>query len=304
MTDLMYTPLENVFSATMEREGKIVTAVSSKKEFKAFFRRMDDGQSTEDRITIYYDMTAPIEQGSLVQYGRKTYILINKETEENTCYYKSYAIACNGILNTNSGTVKNVYVYAYDMKDGLAYTGNVFSLINGNMEFITEITEEVKKLEINNTFNIFGRTFKIDNTYQKDRMYHIIAKVGMDEEDPKPTPEPEPPTNENRAVIESTDTPIRVGGSRVMTVKVIDSNGADVTADYESNIFKWTCKIDGVDATSDVTLTPSYKGNFNQCRIQVPAGHTEWFAKTLTVSCKIVDTNIVATRDYELAAYL
>ena len=38
MTDLMYTPLENVFSATMEREGKIVTAVSSKKEFKEIGR--------------------------------------------------------------------------------------------------------------------------------------------------------------------------------------------------------------------------------------------------------------------------
>lgn len=33
MTDLMYTPLENVFAATMEREGKTVTAWSNPKLF-------------------------------------------------------------------------------------------------------------------------------------------------------------------------------------------------------------------------------------------------------------------------------
>lgn len=296
--------LNRMFKRTMQREGKTVSALIPQKDFTAFFRNCSDGKSTENRINIYYGIDAPVEQGSLIKYKTKTYILINKETEENDCYYKSLAIACNGMLRNNKLTVKDVPVYGYDMNDGVAYTGNTFTVINGYMELITQDTDAVRKLEINDTFNIFGRTFKIDNIYYKDGICHIIAKVGMDEEDPKPTPEPEPPTNENRAVIESTDTPIRVGGSRVMTVKVTDQNGTDVTADYESNIFKWTCKIDGVDATSDVTLTPSYKGNFNQCRIQVPAGHTEWFAKTLTVSCKIVNTNLVATRDYELAAYL
>lgn len=53
MTDLMYTPLENVFAATMQREGKIVKAWSNGKEFTAFFRRCDDGQSTEDWQTCH-----------------------------------------------------------------------------------------------------------------------------------------------------------------------------------------------------------------------------------------------------------
>lgn len=144
MTDLMYTPLENVFAATMEREGKTVTAWSNGKEFTAFFRRCDDGQSTEDRITVYYGVDAPVEQGSLIQYGRKTYILINKETEENTCYYKSYGIATNGILNNNNGTLWDIPIYGYDMKDGLAYADKIFTMISGNMEFITEITDSVK----------------------------------------------------------------------------------------------------------------------------------------------------------------
>ena len=50
MADLMYTPLENIFAATMAREGKTVKAWSNGKEFTAFFRRCDNAQSTEDRI--------------------------------------------------------------------------------------------------------------------------------------------------------------------------------------------------------------------------------------------------------------
>ena len=157
MSDLMYTPLENVFADTMAREGKSITAVISGKTFTAFFRRCDDGQSTEDRIMLYYGVDAPVNQGSLIQYGKKTYVLVNKETEENTCYYKSFAIACNGILNTNNRTVKNVPVYGYDLKNGLTSVNNTISIVNGNMEFVTEITDTVKVLAIDDTFNIYGR---------------------------------------------------------------------------------------------------------------------------------------------------
>ena len=85
MTDLMYTPLESVFAATMEREGRTVTAYTSGAEFQAFMRRNDDGDNTEDRITLFYAINAPIIQGNLVSHGNKIYILVNRETEENNC---------------------------------------------------------------------------------------------------------------------------------------------------------------------------------------------------------------------------
>lgn len=175
MSDLMYTPLENVFADTLAREGKSITAVISGKTFTAFFRRCDDGQSTEDRIMLYYEVDAPVNQGSLIQYGKKTYVLVNKETEENTCYYKSFAIACNGILNTNNRTVKNVPVYGYDLKNGLTSVNNTISIVNGNMEFVTEITDTVKVLAIDDTFNIYGRILikNADDNLQKDLQFII-----------------------------------------------------------------------------------------------------------------------------------
>ena len=183
MEPLMYTPLENVFQATMQREGKIFIALNGNRSFQAFMRRCDDGQSTEDRITLYYSVDAPVSQGSLVAYGRKVYILMNKETEENTCYYKSYGIACNGILNTNNGTISGVNVYGYDMKKGNAEAQMYTWQLNGNMEFITEATYAAEEgININDTFNLYGRTWKIDNLYEKDGIFHITTRVVVNEE--------------------------------------------------------------------------------------------------------------------------
>ena len=78
---------------------------------------------------------------------------MNKETEENTCYYKSFAIVCNGMLNTNNRTIKDVPVYGYDLKNGLTSVNNMISVINGNIEFVTEITDAIKVLAIDDIFN-------------------------------------------------------------------------------------------------------------------------------------------------------
>ena len=251
MSDLMYTPLENVFADTMVREGKSITAVISGKTFTAFFRRCDDGQSTEDRIMLYYGVDAPVNQGSLIQYGRKTYVLVNKETEENTCYYKSFAIACNGILNTNNRTVKNVPVYGYDLKNGLASVNNTISIVNGNMEFVTEITDSVKVLAIDDTFNIYGRTFKVDNIYQKDGLFHIIAEVYANiNPDPEPEPEPEPtPDTPKQSVTISGGDSLRYGRTKSWTVAFTDSTGTTV----EKTDFSW-------NVVSEYAITQTVNG--------------------------------------------
>lgn len=286
MTDLMYTPLENVFAATMEREGKTVTAWSNGKEFTAFFRRCDDGQSTEDRITVYYGVDAPVEQGSLIQYGRKTYVLMNKETEENTCYYKSYGIATNGILNSNDGTIRDIPIYGYDMKDGLAYADKVFTMISGSMEFITEITDTVKELNINATFNVYGRTFRVDNVYMKDGLFHIVGQVTTNKPDPVPTPEPEP-TETHNATIESSTNTIMVNGSyKNLTVKITDASGNDVTLDYGDYLFDWTCSIDNEDYTKNCTWRNGTE--FNQEKLKMSTDMS-YIGKNMVVEVTISD---------------
>ncbi len=186
--NLMYSPLERVFHATMKREGRMITTNTTGSQFKAFMRRETDGNTNEDRILIFYGIENPVRQGMIINYGNRKYILINRETEENNCYYKSYALACNGTINTNSGSVKNIPIYAPDMQRALTYTGNVFTFIEGNIEFLTEENAQSHILKINDTFNEFGRTFKIGNIYYKDGMCHVMGEVTTNE-NPSLSPE-------------------------------------------------------------------------------------------------------------------
>lgn len=175
--NLMYTPLETIFDATMEREGRNITAYTSGSEFQAFMRRNDDGNNYEDRIMLYYYTNAPVIQGSLISYGNKIYILVNRETEENHCYYKSSALACNGKITLNNREVIGIPCYASAMKNGLAESNNVLSLISGTMEFITESNSLSRQIKIDDTFNEFGRTYKVNNIYYKDGILHVITEV-------------------------------------------------------------------------------------------------------------------------------
>nr|UWI13942.1 MAG: hypothetical protein [Bacteriophage sp.] len=174
---LMYTPLETVFRDTLAREGKTVTAYTSNKEFQAFFRKNNDENNIEDRIFLFYDTLAPVDQGNLIKSGRKTYLILNRETEENSCYYRSSAIACNGMITLNDHTIEGIPCYAASVKNANGTTGQVITMINGNMEFLTEDNLKSRKLDINNTFNEFGRTWQIKNLYYKDGMAHILAEV-------------------------------------------------------------------------------------------------------------------------------
>lgn len=179
--NLMYMPLETIFDATMEREGRNITAYTSGNEFQAFMRRNDDGNNSEDRITLYYYTNAPVVQGSLISYGNKVYILVNRETEENHCYYKSSALACNGMITLNNREVIGIPCYASAMKDGLSESNNMLSLINGTMEFITESNSLSRQIQIDDTFNEFGRTYKVNNIYYKDGILHVITEVATNE---------------------------------------------------------------------------------------------------------------------------
>ena len=173
----MYSPLETVFESTMQREGKTVTTYYSKADFTAFMRRNDDGNNFEDRIYMFYPTNSPVVQGSIIKYGTKLYLLVNRETEENTTYYKSSAIACNGSITLNDGTLSGIPCYAYNMGSALVDNNNVMSVIDGNMEFITEASAKSRQIQIGKTFNEFGRTFKVDNTYFKDGVLHLVCEV-------------------------------------------------------------------------------------------------------------------------------
>ena len=165
------------YKRTMEREGKILTTYTGGAEFKAFFRINNDNENQRETIVIYYNVTAPVRPGTLVMYGYGVYLALNRETVENDVYYKSTLVKCNGIYNENTGWVMNVPFYSDNMKSSVSVGNNTITMLNGNIEIITEENSLSKNIKIDQKFNEFGRTFKVCNLYSMDGILHIIAEV-------------------------------------------------------------------------------------------------------------------------------
>ena len=165
------------FERTMKREGRIVTTYTGGTEFRAFFRTRDEHENQRETITMYYDVTAPVRPGTLVMVGYGVFLALNRETTENDIYYKSTLIKCNGVFNENTGIVHNVPFYCSNMKSSVSVGNNVISMLNGNLELITEENSLSKQIDICQTFNEFGRTFEVTNKYTMDGIVHLIAEV-------------------------------------------------------------------------------------------------------------------------------
>lgn len=170
------------FKRTMNREGEFVSTYTGGREFKAFFRTRNDNGSQKESIIMYYDVNAPMRPGMLVVYGHGVFLALNKETIGNDVYYKSTLVKCNGVFSDNSGCeTLNIPFYSGSMKSGLPTGNQTISVINGNIELIMEENSLTKKIRINDTFNEFGRTFKVVNQYIVDGIVHLLADVISDQ---------------------------------------------------------------------------------------------------------------------------
>lgn len=165
------------FERTMKREGRIVTTYTGGTEFRAFFRTRDEHENQRETIIMYYGVTAPVRPGTLVMVGYGVFLALNRETIENDVYYKSTMIRCNGVFNENSGKIHNVPFYSDNLKSSVSIGNSVLSMLNGNLELITEENSLSKQIDIGQCFNEFNRTFEVTNKYTMDGIVHLIAEV-------------------------------------------------------------------------------------------------------------------------------
>lgn len=178
----MYNVVESAFNEAMKREGQILSFFVGSDTFKAFFRRNADNLSHRDTMIMYYEKAAPVRAGSLIMLNDEIYLALNKEHEEGTIYNKSALEKCNGTITTNNLSVCGLPFFGSELKSGLAVDGTHVSLIDGNMEILTEDCEASRALQIDDTFNEYGRTWKIENIFYVDGICHIVVQISVNEE--------------------------------------------------------------------------------------------------------------------------
>ena len=176
----MESTLSYMFNESMRREKRVVKTLYSNESFNCFFRKSNDNQDTKDTMIMYYGVDAPVSAGSLLSFEGKTYLVLNKETVENNVYNKSAVIRTNGVINTNSLTVFGLPFYCDGVSDATQTNSTHVSLIDGNMEILTEACNDSHMIAINDTFNEWGRSWKITNIFYIDGMCHIICEVTED----------------------------------------------------------------------------------------------------------------------------
>lgn len=119
------------------------------------------------------------------------------------------------------------------------------------------------------------------------------------------TPSPTPSTTYGK-ITASTST-IKVGGSyKTLTLKLYDADGNEVTDNYSSSTFDWTCYIKGneIDDLSESGVVTLIEGSsvFNQAKIKF-ADDRSYLGKILVIHCCIFDEHegyINASSEFDL----
>ncbi len=159
-----------------------MTAVTQAQDFKAVFRKNNDGLEDRDTSIIYYQIDAPVGAGTLLQYKGRYYIVLNRETAENDVYYKSAIQQTDGILNLNTGTVTGLRVICMKTTSISSASDGTMILLSGDLELILEQNSDSERLTIGGTFNEYGGTYKIKNIMSKNGICHLYCERTADEQ--------------------------------------------------------------------------------------------------------------------------
>lgn len=118
--------------------------------------------------------------------------------------------------------------------------------------------------------------------------------------EPTDPTEPTPTPSSNYSKITASTSTIKVGGSyKTLTLKLYDANGNEITDNYSTSDFNWTCSIKSGDEITVLTDKVTWlKGTlFNQKKIKFPDDR-QYLNQLLDIHC-IVD-GIDTTAQFEL----
>ena len=265
--DKLTNETERSFRRVMEREGKTATIWGTNDKIRVFFRRFSDNRQKRNTVTIYYDKSAEIAQGSIFQINGANFIVINRETPENEVYRRSTCLQCNGFLTTKSGTVRGIPFYSGLLDDSTGTEYNQFTtVVDGKMELITN-TELAENITLDDKFNAFGRTWKITNFIYVENLLLVSCEMtAAAPDDPdsggsgsgSDQGQTNPPETEGYSITLADEDlyyviPNEIGYSVTLDGEAVTTAGLEITFSNVSNNARYSASYD--DSTIYVTCT-------------------------------------------------
>ena len=174
----MYNTVFTAFSDCLNREGTIIYDYKTNMPYTVLFRRNNDKNNMINHTRIFYPLLTDIRAGQLITYNHENYIVLNKETAENSVYYKSSLLKTNAIIKRfKDGLQTIIPVYSSDVDSALANSGEVLSLVDGNVQMIADNQGAAAQLYINDEFYAIGGYWEINNIINKDGILSIYSKT-------------------------------------------------------------------------------------------------------------------------------
>lgn len=174
--------LQSKFDEVMAREGITVSTFIGGSGFQAFFRRLSDGLNQRDTMTMFYNADSPVKPGTLLVINGENFLTLNKETIENCVYKKSAVIRCNGEISTDNATVIGLPFYGEGVTSAYPDLNKLLSVIGGKTSIITEDCNLARRIAINDRYNAWGRTWKVQNVFYVGSIATIEVEVQADTE--------------------------------------------------------------------------------------------------------------------------
>lgn len=180
--NLSATPIYNAhqsqFLQAMQREAKTIFDYWTNREYRCIFKKnTDTNQISNNNLTIFYPVSEAIEEGDLLNFKGKTFLVQNKDTYENEIYYRSDLLETSIVMETYSNQKElKIPCFAYDLLNVNPVTGQIISIVNGSIELLTQKNAYTDNLEIGSNFTGLGGTYQIINTYYKSNILHIFVQ--------------------------------------------------------------------------------------------------------------------------------
>jgi hypothetical protein len=169
--------LTKQFSDALKREGKTITGYYNYLNYTCIFRKNKNPNSENEYLTIFYETDTIIEQGQILTYGGKNYLVLNQESVENDIYFRSDLKECNTRLLVGiNGIGHYVPCFSSDLKSPLPNVGQVITTLDGNIELMTEDNEISRNILINNEYIFMGGTYQVINKLIKSGIYYFYMQ--------------------------------------------------------------------------------------------------------------------------------
>lgn len=158
---------ERQFQRVLIREGKTVLKSLTHEEVTVLFRETKG--SSGDHVTIYYEQSANLQKGDIIEYKGHRYLLSNVNSIQSEVYKVSVLKRCTVYLNVYGKKVPMAMVA--DM-----YSSNFGASLINSLGLVTKDTATIKEVRKNDKYICFGGIYVVKSLFYNDGVAYILLE--------------------------------------------------------------------------------------------------------------------------------